>query len=433
MPERLLALREDRRLGRVRALAAVCSSHPLVLRAALEEARVQEGPLLVEAAGELAGPLGGTPRRTPAEFALLVHTLAREAGFPPQRILLGADGLGPAPWRHLEAERAMARACTLVEACVDAGFRKLHLDAGASCQGDPDPLPEYQAALRTAALCRAAEGAFARSGRGAPPVYVVGSERPSEDGFARITTPEEWDRTLDLQADAWRQEGLAEAWGRVVAAVAQPGIGFTDAAVDGYDPRRVAGLDKAIARRFPWTAEARSTDYQRPEALGALVRDGFGILKVGPWLTFACREALFALEDLVGDLRQSDPEIPAIRLREVLDQAIRRDPVPWKRPPTPRERSLGRLFSFSDRSRHHWTDPEVAAEVERLLDATHTRLPRQLLGLHLPLALDAVLDGRLAPEGAAIVRHEIRRVLESYRAACAVISGSPRSAPTPAR
>ena len=44
--------------------------------------------------------------------------------------------------------------------------------------------------------------------------------------------------------------------------------------------------------------EAHSTDYQRIEALAALVEDGFAILKVGPWLTFALREALYGLDEI---------------------------------------------------------------------------------------------------------------------------------------
>ena len=48
--------------------------------------------------------------------------------------------------------------------------------------------------------------------------------------------------------------------------------------------------------------EAHSTDYQPPEALAALVRDGFAILKVGPGLTFALREALYGLDHIAADL-----------------------------------------------------------------------------------------------------------------------------------
>ena len=44
--------------------------------------------------------------------------------------------------------------------------------------------------------------------------------------------------------------------------------------------------------------EAHSTDYQTAEDFKALVRDHFAILKVGPALTFAMREALWALDHI---------------------------------------------------------------------------------------------------------------------------------------
>ena len=48
--------------------------------------------------------------------------------------------------------------------------------------------------------------------------------------------------------------------------------------------------------------EAHSTDYQPPESLSRLVIDGFAILKVGPGLTFALREALYALDEIAAAL-----------------------------------------------------------------------------------------------------------------------------------
>ncbi len=40
--------------------------------------------------------------------------------------------------------------------------------------------------------------------------------------------------------------------------------------------------------------EAHSTDYKQRDALCQMVHDHFAILKVGPALTFAYREAIFA-------------------------------------------------------------------------------------------------------------------------------------------
>ncbi len=48
--------------------------------------------------------------------------------------------------------------------------------------------------------------------------------------------------------------------------------------------------------------EAHSTDYQGRQPLRELVEDGFAILKVGPELTFALREALYGLDLIAGDL-----------------------------------------------------------------------------------------------------------------------------------
>lgn len=56
--------------------------------------------------------------------------------------------------------------------------------------------------------------------------------------------------------------------------------------------------------------EAHSTDYQTQTAYQELVRDHFAILKVGPALTFALREAIFALAQIEQEL--SHPKIVAV-------------------------------------------------------------------------------------------------------------------------
>ena len=52
----------------------------------------------------------------------------------------------------------------------------------------------------------------------------------------------------------------------------------------------------ASIKEFPnLVFEGHSTDYQTKFKLKELIEDGVGILKVGPGLTYAMREALFAL------------------------------------------------------------------------------------------------------------------------------------------
>jgi len=414
-----MELRDGRKRGLLRGLTSVCSTHAMVLRASMDQALADGSPLLVEASGNHVNHLGGHGGVTPASFKASLLSLASVAGLPPARLILGADHLGPGPWRREEAAVAMARAGAMVEAFVTAGYRKLHLDTSVACADDPPALAETTAARRAAALCLRAERSFEACGEGHPPVYVLGAEAPASGSRVRLTTPEELERTLDCFQDALAREGVRGVWERTVALVVQPGVEFGESSVHPYDRKKARHLVKAIAGRAPWMFEAYATDYQEPKALRELVEDGFGILKVGPWLTYACREALFALEDLARDLHGADPGRDPVQLRVVLDQAMRRHPKPWTdHQGSPRGQAYARLFSYSDRSRYYWGDPEVDAEVSRLLEATAGPLPSQLLSLHLPLALDAVVDGDLAPNGRAIVLHAIRRVLAHYSAAC---------------
>lgn len=72
--------------------------------------------------------------------------------------------------------------------------------------------------------------------------------------------------------------------------------------------------------------EAHSTDYQLDSGYKELVRDGFAILKVGPALTFAMREALFALATVEATLL---PEDAWSRLPDVMEQAMLHKPKDW--------------------------------------------------------------------------------------------------------
>lgn len=423
MPDRLLALRDNQRRDVTQGIYSVCSASPLVLRAAMAQARDDGSPLLVEATCNQVNQLGGYTGLTPAAFRAFALSLAREEGLPEDRIILGGDHLGPNPWRGDRAPEAMEKAGAMVEAYVTAGFRKVHLDASMRCSQDPDPLPHEIIAERAAALCLRAERA---SPGGPPPVYVIGTEVPPPGGAGggdaclRPTHPADLDRTLEVSQAAFSRLGLMDAWDRVIAVVVQPGVEFGDFAVHPYDRAQARRLSGAIAGRAPWMYEAHSTDYQHPRALRELVEDRFAILKVGPWLTFACREALFALEDVARDLRWADPSRPLIRLREVLDRAMLENPVHWKshHRGTEQEQAFARRFSYSDRCRYYWTDPDVDAHVSRLLDVMRKPIPVQLVSQHFPLALDAVLDGALEADGRSLVIHAIRRVLGHYAAAC---------------
>ena len=76
--------------------------------------------------------------------------------------------------------------------------------------------------------------------------------------------------------------------------------------------------------------EAHSTDYQSPKSLKQMVEDHFAILKVGPWLTFAYREAVLALAAIEHELLKTSSGIQQSQVREALEQAMLSNPVYWR-------------------------------------------------------------------------------------------------------
>ncbi len=126
------------------------------------------------------------------------------------------------------------------------------------------------------------------------------------------------------QAEFFRQ-GLESAWQWVIALVVQPGVEFGDDFVLDYRPEAAQDL-KHFSETTPFVYEAHSTDYQVKENLRRLVHDHFAILKVGPALTFALREAVFALALVENELVSS---IQRSHLVERLDEAMLREPAYW--------------------------------------------------------------------------------------------------------
>ena len=86
-----------------------------------------------------------------------------------------------------------------------------------------------------------------------------------------------------------------------------------------------------------------------------MVEDHFAILKVGPWLTFALREAVLALTAIERELlaTTSKPEISHVR--EALEAAMLRDTSYWRSYYRGDEDEVrrDRIYSYSDRCRYY--------------------------------------------------------------------------------
>ena len=181
---------------------------------------------------------------------------------------------------------------------------------------------------------------------------------------------------------AFKAEGLESAWERVIALVVQPGVEFGDDFILEYHSGAARHLAH-FAETIPFVYEAHSTDYQTAPILRQLVRDHFAILKVGPALTFAFREAVFALAMLEDELIRPENRSNLI---EVVDEAMTRQPEYWQKYYHGNAAALRRqrMFSRSDRIRYYWSDARVQSALARLLQNLREKTPAAGLAQPVP-------------------------------------------------
>lgn len=196
--------------------------------------------------------------------------------------------------------------------------------------------------------------------------------------------------------------------------VVQPGVEFGDDFVLDYNPAAARAL-ASFSETMPFVFEAHSTDYQMRDNLRALVRDHFAILKVGPALTFAFQEAVFALAMVENEL------VPAEKhsnLVDVDENTMIHQPEHWQKYYHGDEMAqhLAHKFSLSDRLRYHWVNPVVQGVLTKMLSNLESvTIPLSLLSQYAPLVSKQIRMGKLPNRPAIVIDASIQVVLDYYR------------------
>ena len=402
--------------GEAQGIASVCSAHPFVIQQTLRVYKTLRVSPLIEATCNQVNQFGGYTGMTPKDFVSYIRGIAAENDFPFENIILGGDHLGPNVWQNEPAEIAMEKSKVLIRDYVQAGFVKIHLDCSMRLAGDPQgALDPEVVAKRAAQLAQVAEESV---GAGLVPAqlprYVIGTEVPipggaqeHEEGVS-VTKVEDARATIEIHRKAFYEMRLQSAWDRVIAVVVQPGVEFGDDFVLPYQPEAAQELSCFIESQS-MVYEAHSTDYQTRTALRNLVRDHFAILKVGPGLTFAFREAVFALALIENELIATGQRSNII---QVLDDVMVANPEYWQKyyRGAEAEQAFKRKYSLSDRARYYWVQPEVQQAFERLMN--------NLRGKILPYALLSQFVGETDLNAEQVIEWKINKVLNDYWVAC---------------
>ena len=424
MSAKLLEMARAHKAGTPVGIAAVCSAHPLVLRAAMAQAVTDGTPVLIEATSNQVDQFGGYTGMKPADFRQLCLEIAAEEGLPAERVILGGDHLGPNRWQKEPAEQAMAKALDLVAAYVEAGYEKIHLDCSMACADDTLPLADEVVAERAARMLAVAERTATEAGLAQRPVYVIGTEVPvpggahEELGELSATSPDAARATIAAHRKAFEEHGVLDAWDRIIALVVQPAVEFDHLRVIQYERGKTEELRRVLDDEPVMLFEAHSTDYQLPERLKELVEDHWFVIKVGPGLTFNLREALFALSHIEDELV---PAANRSNLRTVIETTMVKDPGRWESYYLGDEHTqrIQRRYSFSDRLRYYLPDAEIHAAQERLLDNLKAvDIPLPLISQYLPAQYERVMRGELTPDPRALAMDRVKDALRSYSYAC---------------
>lgn len=409
---------ESNRCGEQIAIASWCTAHALTLRAILDAHRDDDDPILIETTGNEVNQFGGSSGMTPATFRKLVENTADEADVDARRIILGGHQLGPGPWKNRSASAANGLARDMVRAYVEAGFTKLHFDASVACS-DESEVSERTSAERVAGLCAAAEGARTKR---APIAYVLeanarrGARRTVARDALSVTRPDDVVRSVDLHRAAFADHGITDALKRVIALVVQPGHAYGNSTVVPFDMKKRATLNRA-ALKIPGLAfEAHSADYQREASLALLVASRVAILKVGPELAFAFREAIFAMAEIEIRLEGRQRSGVISVLETAMDENVEQCS---SQAPTEANERVDRLFDLNDLARHSWSDPRVIAALKLLfanIDSgpVHPGLISQFAG-------EVAFESSPAPLSQRIIASKVGATVRRFRRACAPI------------
>lgn len=407
---------------------SACSSNEFVIDAVLRRGKETNTCVLIESTANQCNQYGGYTGMTPDDFVKYVESHAEKIGFEKSKLLIGGDHLGPLIWADKSEQEAMEKAEQLIRDCVKAGYKKIHIDTSMRLVDDNPrkPLGDQIIIDRSIRLIKVAEEElkkiYIKDDKAIPLVYVIGSEVPipgggvasSQDNI-QVTNVKDFDKTVRQYKQGFIDNGLDEAWSRVVAFVVQPGIEERDSGCIEYDNNKTQELKKAIDKYENIIFEGHSTDYQTKYKLKEMIEDGIAILKVGPALTFATREALFGMSLIENELCKLNGKQPS-NLVETLVNEMFKNKKHWTEyyKGDTKELEFKFKYSFSDRSRYYMNTLKVEQSIKHLLENLEGCIPYSLLSQYFPQQYVKVRNNRLRNSALDIIYDYVGGVIDTY-------------------
>ena len=197
----------------------------------------------------------------------------------------------------------------------------------------------------------------------------------------------------------------------------KPGVEFDNDGVIEFVSEKARALSETILQYKRIVFEGHSTDYQTPYSLRKMVESGVFILKVGPELTFAYREALTGMEKILNEINGYHG------FSDALLTAMNDNDANWHNHYVNNAKTLQiyQQYSFSDRCRYYLGDIRVKKAIEELKDRFNkSTIPLFLVHQFLPFQYCKIRDCNMKLNFDAIVDDMVSLVLDNYRYASGI-------------
>jgi D-tagatose-1,6-bisphosphate aldolase subunit GatZ/KbaZ len=426
MIKRITEILEANKRGEERGIFSICSAHPMVIEASFEHSLTKGYPLLIESTSNQVDQFGGYTGMTPSNFREYIYEIARRKNFPLDNLILGGDHLGPNVWQKMDSTTAMKNASDQVAAYSAAGFEKLHIDTSMFLGNENFDSEEEEIKTKSKRAAELIE--IAENKSSVEKIYIIGSDVPPPGGakitdesnneIIHITSKESIEMTLFYTNKYLNEIGLSDVKEKIAAIVVQPGVEFNNDSVDIFEISKAKEQVNFINNLYKIVYEAHSTDFQPEESLKQLVKNHYSILKVGPWLTYAYREALIGLENIEEILFESGLIDSRSEVTSMLTNVLYKNNKYWKEHYKPEDR-INLIYSYSDRLRYYWNEPEIMNSVNKLIaNLSQIHIPEILISQFLPNQYSEVASRKIENNPKEIIKSKIKEVLDKYSKSC---------------
>lgn len=391
-------------------LPSFCTSNFDVIKAIFLYVKKKKYPVLLECTSNQVNQFGGYTGLNPREFNKKVKSLNSEIKIRKENIILGADHLGPLPWKNFDKKKAFLNAKQLLRLIVKENFTKIHLDTTIKCRNDKNlNLEEIRS--------RFLELFNIIPKRKLNKIYfVAGSEVPFAGGgdFNQNISKLEDIKNDYLIYDSAINFNKSQ---KEFALVIEPGMSFTNNKV--FKPK-IKNLKKIIkfSRKKRIFFEAHSTDYQKMNVLKKLVKANFKFLKVGPELTFKYHDSLKFMLNLE---KKIIPKNDLSKLNENLKKIMNKNKKYWK---SYYKGSISKInyLKFNsklDRIRYYWSDKLIEKSKKKLFKNI-CKIPRNFIINKLKIENDTQNNNTININNNVdlIVNYFLESTLNRYYEAC---------------